>query len=300
MSDSASRQRSNTVIGPAKSAEISSLSSNPSNQLKMAESISTTSLSLPQGQKLKGRENYTVWKENILVLAASHRIDYHLVPSKRYPKPQDLSNDDDWEDASTEQQTQWENWVAMDAKALMAIRNNILSGPLDAIQGKKTAIDVWNTLQITYEGKGGMLVYHALNDITRLQCENTAKTDEYINTFRKLLSQLSYLKAPLSDIHAVILFVIGAKKTYPTWADSHCADTINKIDESNLATRAVLDTLIEDLLDASKAKKPNDNSNTSKPTGGALAAQNKGGKKGGNKGGKKGKGKGSKCNNIMQ
>ena len=125
MSDSGSRQRSNTVIGPAQSAETKSI--------RMAELTSTTSLSLLQGQKLKGRENYTVWKENILVLAASHQIDYYLVPLKRYPKPQDLSNDDDWEDASTEQQIQWENWVAMDAKALMAICNNILSGPLDAI-----------------------------------------------------------------------------------------------------------------------------------------------------------------------
>ena len=136
MSYSGSRQRSDTVIGPAQSAETSL-----SNQHKMAESTSTSSLSLPQSQKLKGRENYTVWKENIVFLAASHRIDCHLIPSKRYPKPRDLSNDEDWEAASTEQQTQWENWVAMDAKALMIIRHNILGGLLDAIQGKKTAID---------------------------------------------------------------------------------------------------------------------------------------------------------------
>ena len=68
MSYSGSRQRSDTVIGPAQSAETSL-----SNQLKMAESTSiSASLSLPQSQKLKGRENYTVWKENIVFLAASH------------------------------------------------------------------------------------------------------------------------------------------------------------------------------------------------------------------------------------
>jgi hypothetical protein len=98
--------------------------------------------------------------------------------------------------------------VAMDAKALMAIRNNILSRPTEAIQGKTIAIamDAWNALQITYDSKGGMLVYYALSDITRLQCENAARINDYINTFRKLLLQLSGLKAPLSDIHAVILF----------------------------------------------------------------------------------------------
>jgi len=88
--------------------------------------------------------------------------------------------------------------------------------------------------------------------------------------------------------------VIGAKKVYLTWAERHRADTINKIDDNNPATRAILDSLIEDLLDASKAKKANSNdSNNSKPVGGALAAaHNKGSKKG------KGKGKGSKCNNC--
>ena len=71
----------------------------------------------------------------------------------------------------------------MDIKALMAIYNNILSGPLDAIQGKKTAIDIQNILQIIYKGKGRMLVYYALTDINRLQYKNTVKTDKYINIF---------------------------------------------------------------------------------------------------------------------
>ena len=76
-------------------------------------------------------------------------------------------------------------------------------------------MDTWNTLQITYEGKGGMLVYHTLSEITQIQCDSAAKTDYYINTFRKLLSQLSDLKVLLSDIHMIILFVIGVKKVYP-------------------------------------------------------------------------------------
>jgi hypothetical protein len=53
-----------------------------------------------------------------------------------------------------------------------------------------------------------------------------------------------------------------------------------------------LDSLIEDLLDASKAKKANSNdSNNSKPVGRVLAVYNKGGNKGK-------KSKGSKCNNC--
>ena len=138
-----------------------------------------------------------------------------------------------------------------------------------------------------------MLIYHAISDIQRLQCESAAKTDDYVNTFRKLLSQLSDLKAPLPDIYAIILFVIGAKKVYLTWAERHRADTINKINDNNPATRAILDSLIEDLLDASKAKKANSNdSNNSKPASRALAAAH-------NKGGNKGKkSKGSNCNNC--
>jgi hypothetical protein len=80
-----------------------------------------------------------------------------------------------------------EDWRAMDAKALMAIRNNIQGRPTEAIRGKSTALDVWNALQITYDGKGGMLIYHAISDIHCLQCKSAAKTNDYVNTFRKLL-----------------------------------------------------------------------------------------------------------------
>jgi hypothetical protein len=139
-----------------------------------------------------------------------------MIPSKRYLKPDDLSTDEAWDEADKAARQEWEDWRAMDAKALMAIRNNILGRPAEAIQGKTTVLDAWNALQITYEGKGGMLIYHAISDIQRLHCESAAKTDDYVNTFRKLLSQLSDLKAPLPDMYAIIFFVTGAKKAYPT------------------------------------------------------------------------------------
>jgi hypothetical protein len=37
--------------------------------------------------------------------------------------------------------------------------------------------------------------------------------------------------------------MIGAKKAYLTWADHYRADTINKIDKKNPATKAILDPL---------------------------------------------------------
>jgi hypothetical protein len=258
----------------------------------MTDSTTSTSssLTLAAALRLRGRENYTSWKTDILFLAKSNQFRHHLISDERYPKPKDLTDIELWKTATPEQQEAWKLWEAKDAKAMMAIRTNLTKGPAEIIEGLEIAEDAWKAIQVQYEGRGGLLVYHALIDITQLRCENTAKTEEYIGSFRKLLTQLSNLNEPLPKNYAIILFINGAQKAYPHWAEYHRINTIDKLGDR---TKPVtFETLQEDLLNAHKGKQTGGatNNSGSKPTGGALPARQK-------KGGKNNR-KGHKCINC--
>ena len=116
----------------------------------MTDSTTSTSssLTLAAALRLRGRENYTSWKTDILFLAKSNQFRHHLISDERYLKPKDLTDIELWKTATPEQQEAWKLWEAKDAKAMMAIRTNLTKGPAEIIEGLEIAEDAWKAIQV--------------------------------------------------------------------------------------------------------------------------------------------------------
>ena len=139
-------------------------------QLAMESTGSSSVLQMPAGMKLKGNENYGTWRNDMLNLVRAVGLSSHFIPSKMYPKPRDMT-EDNFESATIEERQAWLDWDTRDARALYALSVNTTSGPQGVIRDCKTAQSVWNTLQAAYTGKGGMLIYQTMERLIQLKCD---------------------------------------------------------------------------------------------------------------------------------
>ena len=94
-------------------------------QARMAEVVTSSgsSLHLPSSMKLKGEENYAVWKEAMLNLAISNGLKRYLRKDPRKP----IQVDEDDTKASDEAVRAWQDWEAGDAKTKLALSYNLSS-----------------------------------------------------------------------------------------------------------------------------------------------------------------------------
>ena len=61
---------------------------------------------MPAGMKLKGNENYGTWKNDMLNLASSAGLEWHYIPSKMFPKPIELT-EDNFNSVTQEERQSW-------------------------------------------------------------------------------------------------------------------------------------------------------------------------------------------------
>ena len=224
----------------------------PTRQLTMESTGSSSVPQMPAGMKLKGNENYGTWKNDMLNLVRGVGLSSHLVPSKMYPKPREIT-EDNFESATTEERQAWLDWDTRDARALYALSINTKSGPQGVIRDCKTAQSAWNTLQAAYEGKRGVLIYQTMERLIQLKCDGQTSVEKYTIAFRECVSRLEGLEAPMPYIHVITLFVMGAAKSFPVWAERQRHETLGSLSMNTPA--AVFEDLITDLLDADRARR---------------------------------------------
>jgi hypothetical protein len=98
---------------------------------------------LQKDQKLKGQENYSMWKPRMLNLATANGLDRYF--SNKYKKPPEA---DEFDKKATERAMKlWNAWRQGDAKAKILITNNVSGSSEEHTTGKETALDIWNALQ---------------------------------------------------------------------------------------------------------------------------------------------------------
>ena len=109
----------------------------PIRQLTMESTGSSSVPQMPAGMKLKGNENYGIWKNDMLNLAGGVLLALHYMPRKMFPKLHEIT-DDNFESATAEECQAWVDWEARDKRALYALSINIISGPQGVIRDCKT------------------------------------------------------------------------------------------------------------------------------------------------------------------
>lgn len=238
---------------------------------------SSSGLNLPDSLKLKGEENYIQWKDKVMDIAISHDLCQYV--DSRFVPPKEV----DYLDPKVDQEALklWKEYRSGDAQMRLAITLNCKTVPSQVIQGKKTSMEMWNTLQKQYEGSGVVLKFQAVQDYMLIRYDDYTSLELFVIAFRKNIERLSNMGcAPPEEWHP-IAFVTAVSNTWPVWAERQRSNLRIK---NNTIT---LEALIEDLTDEARTK------NKSGPSGSALYGQKGGNNK--DKGGKgKGKGKESK------
>jgi hypothetical protein len=164
---------------------------------RMAEVVTSSgsSLHLPSSMKLKGEENYTVWKEAMLNLAISNGLKRYLQKDPRKP----IQVDEDDTKVSDEAVRAWQDWEAGDAKTKLALSYNLSSIPIQVIQGKKTALECWEALELNYKGKGNVLKYNTIMHFINIKYKDFSSLDNFIIGFRRALEKLTTLQTVPPD-----------------------------------------------------------------------------------------------------
>jgi hypothetical protein len=148
--------------------------------------------SLPNSMKLKGEENYAVWKTAIVDLANINGCLDYIHPKIKPPKEIDIFKED--EKYEKEELDKWKEWRVGNACMKLIISTNCKEIPQTLITDCQTAKEMWSTLQTHYEGSGTVLKYQALETYTRIRYEDYNSLEQFIVAFKKAIEKLSKLK----------------------------------------------------------------------------------------------------------
>jgi hypothetical protein len=216
---------------------------------KMADSVVTSagSLHLPSSMELKGEENYAVWKEAMMNLAISNGLKRYLRTDPRKP----IEVDEFDPKVSDTAVKAWQDWEAGDAKTKLALSYNLTSVPVQVIQGKKTALECWQALELNYEVKGNVLKYNAIMHFINIKYEDFSSLDNFIIGFRKSLEKLTTLQTAPPDEWGPWVFIGCVADAFPIWAERQ--RSVNRNDEKPPS----LDSLIADIVDENRSKNAN-------------------------------------------
>lgn len=230
--------------------------------------------SLPNSLKLKGEENYAIWKDAMTDLAKANGCQRYIHAKARPPKKVDEFEDDEY---TTEELDRWQTWEAGNSSMMLMIRINVKETPQSLLTGCTTALDMWATLQIQYEGTGAVLNYNAIEQYTRIKYEDYTSLEHFIIAFKKSIEKLATLQISPPDSWHPLLFIMALSEEFPTWAERQRSNSRSP------ATSLSLAALIIDITDEARKKgrtietgsalyggRPNPNQKDRKPRKGKL------------------------------
>src|SRR6266498_3781863 len=134
----------------------------------------------------------------------------------------------------------------------LAITLNCQPGPQAIVYGKKTAREMWTTLEAQYKGSGTTLMYNAIVQYTNLKYNDYTSLEKFIVAFRQSIDKLKTLKIEPPESWHPILFNHRLEESWPSWAER--PRSLSRNEKSALT----LNQLIEDITDEArnKEKKP--------------------------------------------
>jgi len=130
--------------------------------------------------KLKGKENYLIWKKQIHNLAIANGLKYYIKVGAKIPI---VTEEDDAKKSTLMEIEVYEKWKATDAK----MKNTILWNYTPAIQGivsgKSIARDMLNTLKTQYTNTIVIMKYQVLVNWLYIKYNNYKSIPEFVIRF---------------------------------------------------------------------------------------------------------------------
>ncbi|KAI9049181.1 hypothetical protein LZ554_007028 [Drepanopeziza brunnea f. sp. 'monogermtubi'] len=204
---------------------------------------SHTSLSLPGAFKLKGAKNHQQWKDMVVNVANCNDIDKFLDEKSRTMKPKEVNEWDD--DVKADELKIWLDWKTGESQMKLTITLNCKAGPLGHIQGKATALDMWEALQHQYEVPGPVLRYNAIQNHLTIVDHDFRSLEKFVVAFKLSIAKLESLGvAPPPEWH-LVMFIAACSKKWPVWAERQRSNL--RMANTKEKAEIALECLIEDL-----------------------------------------------------
>ncbi len=176
----------------------------------MSESSSSKNL-LPNGMKLKGKENYIIWKEAIEDIAVVNGLRQYIHKKGKVPKYVDEFN----EKSDETKLAAWLTQEAGDLSMKFIIKFNVKSTPTQMLAGYKSTYEMWETLQTQYKGIKAVLSYNAIESYTKIKYKDYLNLEYFIITFKKAIKKLANLDISLPESWHLILFIMALFNAWP-------------------------------------------------------------------------------------
>lgn len=147
--------------------------------------------------KLKGRENYSVWKFQMKNLLKHDNLWYSI---EGYP-----AGDGDTNEATRRRR---------DEKALSKINLMIEIGCLSHVMKAETAKEAWESLANAYEDKGLNRRVRLMRNLFSMKLENFSTMEAYVNEILSVSEQLAGIGKPIDDEYIAIIMLQGLPDEY--------------------------------------------------------------------------------------
>ena len=161
--------------------------------------LSLENLQLASGAKLRGSENYSQWKSQMLVLLESKDLENYIEIATTKP----------------EEPVAGKAWKTNNAKAKLAIINNVLQEPATLITDIPTASQMWESLRNQYQGSGHNLKQSYLSEIQSIDFKQFNSMPAFIVRFKSLVANLANVDLKLPDDVYTILFINALSSAFP-------------------------------------------------------------------------------------
>ena len=179
------------------------------------ESSSAGSIYLASNLKLRGEENYSLWKRSIENLAIMHDLQDHYHPkAPKPPKQIDVYG----KEANSDEIVKFKEWQRKDARMKLIITGNLSISLASQVENLDTARAMWEALQNQLEGSGIVLYIQASSKFSSMKCSDYSNLDEFIFSYKQTMELLAQFKMNVREADAVIFFVEKVKDDYPVWA----------------------------------------------------------------------------------
>jgi hypothetical protein len=164
--------------------------------------------------KLSGAKNYQSWTYAMNEIARANLLRPHIDPSyKGKPKIIDPYE----ENIDQKALDRWQLWEQKDYQMRQAIRINVKPQHHSYLNGKNSALEMWEALGTCFKGKGLSQLNKCIDEYMLLNLEDSSDLQEYATDFKENIRKLEEMKKTDIKHWHCYRFIQGVSKTYELW-----------------------------------------------------------------------------------